>query len=267
MTAQVKPIFLLSDSHILFWRDKNGLILERIRKLVEENEERAEGPIKAAYIGASNDDNPDYYDIFAAAVQQVDIVDRRMLPSEPREEDYDFLDTADIILLAGGDVEKGWTVIDQKFREKIVERYYAGAILIGVSAGAVQLGIKGWPEKEPQTDKLFDTFQLVPAVIDVHNEETDWEWLESMVKHLGGYTRGYGIPMGGGAVYHPDWSFEAIRHHLVEFSHVKEEFKRSLIMPSEEGTPETDGDDYALRGKVVSPDNILESGIQLPPME
>jgi len=247
----VKPIFLLADSQVLFWQDKRGLFMERIRQLMEED--KSEGPCKAAYIGASNGDKPEYYEIFLAAMNQVGIADDecQMIRSKrTRKKDYKFLEEANLVLLAGGDIEKGWNIIKEKFQQQVVDRYYNGAVLIGISAGAVQLGMRGWKEGEPALDSLFETFQLVPAVIDVHNEESDWANLHMVVEHMGSYNRGFGIPAGGAAAYHPDWSFEAIRHHLVEFSYVKDdhektEFKRSMIIPPESQYPELSekGDD------------------------
>jgi peptidase E len=241
----IKPIFLLADSQLLFWHDKKeGHFMERIYKLLAED--KPEGSHKAAYIGASNGDNPQYYEIFLAAMNQVGITgDQCQLirSKRTRKKDLKFLEEADLILLAGGDIEKGWKIIKEKFQQTVVDRYYNGAVLIGISAGAVQLGMRGWKEEKPVLlDTLFETFQLVPAVIDVHNEESDWSDLSMMVEYLGSYNRGFGLPVGGGAVYHPDWSFEAIRHHLVEFSYVKgenerEEYKRSLIIPGEPTEP------------------------------
>lgn len=239
----IKPIFLLADSQLLFWRGKDGLLMERIRKLMEQD--KPEGNFKAAYVGASNGDKPEYYDIFLAALNQVNIPKeqcRLIRSKKPGEKDFKFLEEADLILLAGGNIEKGWNIIKEKFQQRIVDRYYKGAILIGISAGAVQLGLRGWKEGKRPVEGLFETFQIVPAVIDVHNEESDWNDLATIVDYLGSFNRGFGIPAGAGAVYHPDWSFEAIRHHLVEFAFVKIEgdnvtFKRSLIIPGEPTAP------------------------------
>lgn len=239
----IKPVFLLADSQLLFWHGKEGTLMERIRKILEED--KPEGPVTAAYIGASNDDKPEYYDIFLAAMNQAGIPENqcRMIRSKKTpKKDMKFLEEADLILLAGGDTEKGWKIIKDKFQQTIVDRYYKGVLLIGISAGAVQLGLRGWKEDKEFPGNLFETFQLVPAVIDVHNEETDWERLQKTIEHLAEWSKGFGIPSGGGAVYHPDWSFEAIRHHLVEFANVKDEFgwavfKRSLIIPGEPTKP------------------------------
>ena len=104
---------------------------------------------------------------------EIGIRDCRHVPARPSNEDLAFLNEADLILLAGGDVERGWQAFEATgLKEKIVERYYAGAILMGVSAGAVQLGLKGWDEGE-----VFDTFRLVPFVVDVH-DEPNWTRLQ-----------------------------------------------------------------------------------------
>jgi peptidase E len=49
--------------------------------------------------------------------------------------------TAHVLVLAGGDVEAGWNAFTRSgLRELIEMRYRAGAVLVGVSAGTVQLG-------------------------------------------------------------------------------------------------------------------------------
>jgi peptidase E len=239
----IKPVFLLADSQLLFWHGKEENLMSRIRKLLEQD--KPDGPFNAAYIGASNDDKPEFYDIFLAAVNQAGITEDhcRMIRSKRTpKKDLKYLEEADLILLAGGDTVKGWKIIKDKFQQTIVDCYYKGALLIGISAGAVQLGLRGWREDKEFPANLFETFQLVPAVIDVHNEETDWERLQKTIEHIASWSKGFGIPTGGGAVYHPDWSFEALRHHLVEFANVKDEFgwavfKRSLIIPGEPTKP------------------------------
>jgi peptidase E len=230
----IKPIMLLSDSQLLFWQGKEeGLFLRRARTYIEE--ERPNKALKAAYIGASNEDQPEYYDIFVSAMKQIDITDCRHITSSPVTEDFEFLTEADLILLAGGDIKKGWEVIQKSgLQEKIVECYYNGALLIGVSAGAVQLGMKGWKEprrKSSHPKEFFTTFQVVPIVIDVHDEENSWERLSRIVRDGGQYSHGLGIPAGGGAVYHTDGAYEAVRHTLTEFFNTDEKLIQSLILP------------------------------------
>jgi len=231
MAATIKPIFLLADSQLLFWHDEEGSVLERIRRLIEEEEPGKD--IRAAYVGASNGDAPEFYDLFVAAMDSVGIRTTRLFPSEPSAEDEEFLASADLILLAGGEIQRGWEAFQKNgLQQKLVERYYAGAVLIGVSAGSVQLGLKGWSEEEG-SPRTFDTFRLVPFVIDAH-DEPGWGHLQHVVQRAGEHARGFGIPTGGGAVYHPDYSVEPIRHPLTEVSLTEEgTVRQALLFPGE----------------------------------
>jgi hypothetical protein len=235
--STIKPIILLADSQLLFFREEGEPFLVRAVEACEEGD--IGRPLKAAYLGASNGDALEFYDLFVAAMGEVGIRDTRMIPSEPKPEDRAFLDQADLILLAGGDVERGWDVFDHTgLKDQIASRYYAGALLLGVSAGAVQLGLKGWNADE----KIFDTFRLVPFVIDVH-DEPGWARLGQIVARAGEHARGFGIPSGGGAIYHPDYSVEPVRHALVEMSVTEEGVRQALLFPGEvaEATEEERG--------------------------
>lgn len=224
-----KPIFLLADSQLLFWRDEEGKhFLERVRALLED-----EGPvsdIRAAYLGASNGDAPEFYDLFVAAMNEIGIQKCRHIQAKPSLDDRTFLGRADLILLSGGDIERGWDAFQESgLQQKIVERYYAGALLMGVSAGAVQIGLKGWNETKRT---VFDTFRIVPFVVDVHDEPS-WVRLGQIVPKAGEQARGFGIPSGGGAVYHPDFSVEPVRHPLVEMTQIEEGVRQALLFPGE----------------------------------
>ena len=248
MPTAIKPIFLLADSRLLFWREEDGRrFLDRARALIDADQTGR--PPKAAYLGASNGDVPEFYDLFLAAVAEIGIRDCRHIPARPSPEDLAFLDEADLILLAGGDVRRGWTAFEESgVKDKLSERYYAGALLIGISAGAVQLGLKGWDE-----EGLFDTLRLVPFVVDAHGEP-DWPDLHRVVPRAGEHARGFGIPSGGGAVYHPDYSVEPVRHPLTEVEITESGLRQALLMPgqSAEVAPEEE------RPKVLSQEELLE---------
>jgi peptidase E len=223
-----KPIFLLADSQLLFSRKEEQFFSYLLDSLKEA---RDKGELKGAYIGASNGDNPEFYQIFVSACQIMDISDCRMIPSTPSEEDYQYLDEAALILLAGGDVKKGWDIfVENGLNKKIIDRYNDSAVLIGVSAGAVQLAQKGWSESPDSPRKLFTTFQLVPFIVDVH-EEPLWEGLHKMVLKEGEYTKGIGISRGGGAILHSDGAIEAIKHPLTELSVLDNTIQQSLLFP------------------------------------
>ena len=59
----MKSILLLADSQLLFWRENGQLVLERVVKA------RTRDRARAAYLGASNGDDPDFYAIFVAAMR------------------------------------------------------------------------------------------------------------------------------------------------------------------------------------------------------
>ncbi|HEY0510515.1 MAG TPA: Type 1 glutamine amidotransferase-like domain-containing protein [Thermoanaerobaculia bacterium] len=259
MATTIKPIFLLADSQLLFWRDEEGKhFLDRARALIETDEPgRA---LRAAYLGASNGDAPEFYELFVGAMGEIDIRDCHHVPARPSAQDLAFLDQADLILLAGGDVRRGWEAFAASgVKDKLTERYYAGALLMGVSAGAVQLGLKGSDEDGSQT---FDALRLVPFVVDAHDEPS-WTRLLGLVARAGEHARGFGIPSGGGAIYHPDYSVEPVRNPLTEVELGENGPRQALVFPGDtaEAPPEE-------RPRVMSPEEILESTLrELGPQE
>jgi len=221
MDPSLKPIYLFADSQMLFWKDDGLLFLDLIRA-------RVEGPSpRAAYIGASNGDQPEFYDIFKEAMQSIMIRDCRMILSSYGPDDSSFINEADIILLAGGDAKQGLDIFQRTGMNKdIIKRYGEGALLIGISAGAVQLGMIGH-----SADGVFEALKLVPFVIGTHEEKTGWEGLQRIVEQSSWNIEGAGIPTGGGAIYHQDNSLEAIRHPISTFYKRDGKAVPSLVMP------------------------------------
>lgn len=194
---------------------------------------------KAAYIGASNDDTPEYYSIFKAAMNSVGITDCRMIQSKFSPVDEMFLKDADLILLAGGDVKKGWDVFSKTgIKDAIIKKYYGGAVLAGVSAGAIQLCLGGWDEGEIYADNFIYTFKLGSFLVGVHEEKDDWNRLKRSVRVLGNGIKGVGIPSGGGIIYHPDQSLEAIRYPFHEFYSRNNKLIHCLIYPQSQKVKE-----------------------------
>ncbi len=237
METTPQPIFLLADSQLLFWSDDGELFLDQARQLIE-----SEHPT-AAYVGASNGDQPEFYQLFQGAMEGIGISDCRMIPSAPTAEDLEFFDAADLILLAGGDVERGWKIFEKNgLNEKVSERYYAGAVLIGVSAGAVQLGLHGLREDAGGELELFETFKLIPLVIDVH-QEPEWTRLGKAMPLASDYVQGLGIPSGAGALVHPDMTIQPIRRPLVELAARGDEVRQNLILPPRDDEQQESAED------------------------
>lgn len=228
MKPNPQPIYLFADSQLLFWGVGGNLFLDSIRRLV------ARDSPKAAYVGASNGDAPEFYSIFEAAMGNAGVRDRRIILSSFSAEDQSFLSDADIILLAGGDVERGWRVfVETGIREFIIRRYYEGAVLMGISAGAAQLGLYGAVERGASPAELVGTFGLVPFVIDAHDEGQKWGRLRRAIRLLGGAAKGIGIPSGGGLIYYPDGRVEAIRRPLYEVSLEEAGIRDALLRPEQ----------------------------------
>lgn len=223
----IRPLFLLADSQLLFHRDGSGLFLSRVTEAL------GEGAHKAAYLGASNGDVRDYYDIFVAAMEGIGVRDTRMITSVPKEAERAYLEEASIVLLAGGDAARGYRAFEESgLRERILARYAAGAVLLGISAGAMLLGLLGWSGREPP----FDAFRLAPFVVGVH-AEPDWAELSAVVESRGGAVRGLGIPLGGGAIVHPDLSVSPVRKALTEISVDEGALRRAILFPESHGAP------------------------------
>ncbi len=227
--SQLKPIVCLADSQLLFWHEpgRDEPWLRRLRPLLPSDAPRA------AYVGASNGDDPAFYALFAAAMEALGVADHRMIVSAFPAEDREFLAHADLVVLAGGDPLRGWRVFEQgEMRESISSRYFAGAVLLGVSAGAAQLGWMIAPEEdEPTESNAVFTFRLVPAVIGVHEEADDWRRLRRLMEVSGVSVRGLGIPAGGGLVYHPDGVVEPVRRPIHELLPEDDGLRRSLLLP------------------------------------
>ena len=221
-----RPVYLFSDSQLLFWKSDGICFLNSITEGLEKDS------LKAAYIGASNGDLPEFYDLFVAAMENIGIRNCRMIRSTFSKEDQDFLETADIVLLSGGDVERGWNIFEATGLKKAISRKYEeGTILIGISAGAMQLGLCGYRDEEVQEEQVFDTFQFIPYIIGVHEEKSDWETLSKIILTKKGYVNGIGIPTGGGMIYHADKTVEPIRFPLYEISIKDNHTIQNLLMP------------------------------------
>lgn len=236
---EIRPIVCLADSQLLFWQDpdRGEPWLASIRPHLPE------GGASAAYLGASNGDDPAFYSIFAAAMETVGVADLRMIRSTFPEEDRAYLEQADLILLAGGDPMRGWRLFEQSgIREVISRRYFEGALLMGVSAGAVQLGWAATDDEAPADGaeaQVELTFRLVPAVIGAHEETDDWQSLRRLLRNSALSIRGLGIPSGGGLLYHPDGTVEPVRRPLQEIVLDEGTLRQSLLFPGASGL---DGD-------------------------
>jgi cyanophycinase-like exopeptidase len=222
--VMIRPLYLLADSQLLFWKSDSGSLVEKIRADLE-----SVNP-KAAYIGAANGDQPEFYGLFVAAMEGMGISNCRMIPSQPSREDLLFLEEAHLILFAGGDVERGWQVFEQNgLNDLILRKRYDGVVLLGVSAGAVQLGL-GTLSNANQP-KQIPMFGFAPFYVGAHDEKNDWWDLRALVNLSPSDARGIGLAMGGGAVFYPDGTIEPIRKPLIEIVKQDSQISETLMAP------------------------------------
>lgn len=89
------------------------------------------------------------------------------------------------------------------------------------------------PEGEPNDVEIFNPFQVIPFCIAAHEKKSEWAQLKTLVKDKKGFARGLGIPAGGGLIYYPDLSLEAVKQPVQELIYNVEEntLVASLIMP------------------------------------
>ena len=218
-----QPLYLFADSQPLFWR--GGAFLAGLCQAAGNSQPNV------AYIGASNGDSPDGQGIFAAAFEQIDTRRTHWVRADYAAADRDFLETADVIVLAGGDVETGWNVFTRTgMRELLEKRYREGAILVGVSAGAVQFGKYAAVPDAHGGQKLLETFGLIDFLVDVHDEKRDWQVLSATIQLLEGTARGLGIPHGAALVAHADGTFEPVGRAVEEFVLTDGRLRRSVLL-------------------------------------
>jgi hypothetical protein len=194
----VRPVYLLADSQWLFQRNEQQPFLKKaITHIVNKKP-------KAAYIGISNGDTPAFYSLFCEAMNAVDVVHTGMITSIFRESEQEFLESADIILLSGGDTQQGLKVFQDTGIARILRtRYQLGATLIGVSAGAIQLGSACLGEN-------IEPLKIVPFIVTVHADKDNFREIDTRVGPLKTTTPVYEIPLGAGLIYYPNGDIEAV---------------------------------------------------------
>jgi cyanophycinase len=193
--AHRAPIYALADSQLLFWRTPQGPLF--LTGLIERT--GVPRPL-AVYVGASNGDRPEFYrEIFEPAMTAAAPCECRNVLTRPSLHGRDAVEQAHIILLAGGSVEMGWRAFVQTgLEDLILRRFVEGATLIGISAGAVQLGQGGLTD---MGSTLLTTFGLLPFYVGAHEEHENWTTLRRALSMAGAPARGVGIRAGGGLIY------------------------------------------------------------------
>ena len=220
----MKPFLLLADSQLLFRRgDYGDWVLRRICSNYLDLTS-----CHAVYIGASNGDIPEFYALFLSAMENFGITTNRCkhITSDYNEAEQLALKTADLILLAGGNVADGISVFENtNLRKDLLKKYQDGCMFIGLSAGAVQLG---WEHLED--GQVTACLKLIPLNIGAHDEANHWKSIKALIQGPASIKRAIGIPTGGGFLYHPDHTLEPIGMPLAEFVIQHNTLEETLII-------------------------------------
>ncbi len=141
-----------------------------------------------------------------------------------------------MLILAGGDVEVGLNAFRQAgVAERIRIRHRSGAVIIGVSAGAVQCGTHAAVWGESGAGRLIEMLGLVPFIVDAHDEKEQWQKLSGTIRLMEGAATGVGIPSGGGLAVHSDGTPEPLRRAVEHFEFVGGKFRHAMLMPEAGG--------------------------------
>lgn len=224
--------YLLADSRLLFSRHGGRPLLASAVDAIDSRDPRA------AYVGAANGDQPEYYSIFEGAMDMIGVRDRRMILTDYSAQDRAYLRSADFIILAGGDVGSGLRVLRETgMDEDIDERCRKGVVLVGVSAGAVHLGTAVSLGDEPSEGELVGALGIVPFSVDVHDEASGWQRLRRLVVRSLPDSVGIGVSTGGGIIHHPDRTLEPVRRSAVELRLKDDRIIESILYSPDRSQP------------------------------
>ena len=174
---QPGPLVLLADSQLLFASDHGQWLQQALKQQVNSaGSDSGEGPF-AVYLGASNGNEPAFYQMACDALAPLGIERTLFLKQSVAELGEQARQIPAIILLAGGDPASGWQVIGQDpVRNWLLACRQQGSLLLGISAGAIHLtsGVTEVAEKAAGKAALIPFLDLYPVVTLVHEEQENW---------------------------------------------------------------------------------------------
>ncbi len=201
-------MLLLADSQLLFRTSAKAELKQRIHSSLgfSQTAKPGQSPVRVAYIGAANHNEPTYSELAQAAFETlvpaamdfVLIGDEQDLP----------LELCQIVILAGGSVSRGWDFIGNKKIRAWLQRcrQQQNNLFVGVSAGALHLAGGCDPElglREPPVQRYLGWF---PFNVVVHEELIGWPSAQVSMRQQPGFPV-VGIPMGAAIwVESGEWS-------------------------------------------------------------
>ena len=221
---------------------------------------RPPAQLRVAYLGTANGDNEDFFSLAEAAMQRlglVTVVFVRTLGSGPP--DLERLRAADVVVLSGGDPAAAMAVWEPAGIAHVL-RQRAGQVprtclMIGVSAGAMQMARWVWAEDDSTTTGTGAP-QLVPGLgiatglpaMGMHEEKESWRESKAVVERVGVVV---GVPFGGMALLQRDGKMHALRKPLTV-----------LTDPSGQGTAVLPGQCWEPKQPLLEPANQAKQAKQ-----
>lgn len=157
-----------------------------------------------AWIGAASNDSRPWFERVAKVLRQRYGADVQMAKDD---EAARIIADARMLYFGGGDVKLLADRVEQlELAEIVRRRRREGAVLVGVSAGAIGL-TRYWiefPDDNPALARptRFACIGAVDCAVDCHDEDSDWEELRALLAAWAldepdAVVDAYGIPLGG----------------------------------------------------------------------
>jgi peptidase E len=218
MMSAEKPVYLLAGGRP-GGRGTTDLIIQTIFK------GSARVPPTIAYVGTANGDNKDFFNRMAQMCREAGArrINHALISPDGADlkKAQDVLNSADIIFISGGDVDRGMRVLREKnMIDCLSTLYQQGKPFFGSSAGAIMLAKEWvrWPDPDDSTSaELFPCLGFAPVICDCHDEEGGWEELKTALSLEEDVVKGYGLVSGTAIRVFADGKIEALGGNIHQY--------------------------------------------------
>jgi peptidase E len=165
-----------------------------------------------AYLGSASGDNRGFFTMISVLLKNAGAGEVLPAPTVAAKVDLgktrDILNSADAVLVSGGDVEEGMRVLGEKNLAPLLRaRYDHGTVFVGLSAGSIMLcrqWVRWRDASDDSTAEAFPCLGFAPLLCDTHGEAENWEELLALLRVASQGAVGYGIPSGAGLCVTPN---------------------------------------------------------------
>ena len=211
MMSGKKPVYLLAGG-----RPRNRQTPDPLIRAVFGESAKVSPTI--AYVGTANGDNEDFFNRMAGMYKEAGAyrVDHALISPDGADlkKAQDILESADVVFIGGGDVDRGIRVLREKnMIDFLTELYQQGKLFFGTSAGAIMLAKEWvrWPDPDDNISaELFPCLGFAAVICDCHDEEGGWEELKVALRLEEDNVKGYGLVAGTAIRVFADSRVEAL---------------------------------------------------------